>query len=530
MRNPFKNPRFTLFLVFLITMIGVAIAMPKTPVKIHYKNINIDTTIGGYDINLFGGRIHRDLELKQGLDIAGGVSVLLKADMSKIPEEDREEALKSLRDVIEKRVNLLGISESNVQTSKVGDEYRIIVELAGVFDTTKALDVIGQVAQLEFKTEAPTIYYDTKDTKFLYEKPADFEEANKKALEEYQKAVEEGKSEEELKDIPQQRYIEIPDWKSSDLTGADLRKASVVLNPQTGQPEIQLQFSAEGAKKFKTLTEENLNKRIAIFLDEQMLMAPTVNSVISNGQAVITGQFTVDEAKNIATQLNAGALPVPVEVLEQRTVGPTLGQESVNKSLIAGGIGLALVVLFMIAYYGWLGVFASISLVIYGIITLALYKFIPVVLTLPGLAGFVLSIGMAVDANILIFERIKEELREGKPRDIAFENGFGRSWDSIRDANVATLITAFILFNPFNWSFLPQSGPVRGFALTLSLGIFISLFTGVIITRNLVRVFYKKPKKHKKTSLEKSIKKENKQKNSTKSKSKFFRKGKEDKK
>ncbi len=511
MRNPFKNPRFTLLIVSFITLVGVVIALPKVPVNIHYKNINIDTTIGGYNINWFGGRVQRDLELKKGLDIAGGVSVLLKADMSKIPEEDRTEALKSLRDIIEKRVNLLGISEANVQTSKVGDEYRIIVELAGVFDTTKALDVIGQVAQLEFKTEAPTSYYDAKEQKILEEKPEDFDAENKKAEEEYKKAIDEGKSGEELAGIPQQRYIEIPDWQSSDLTGADLRKASVALNQQTGQPEIQLEFNAEGAKKFKKLTEENLNKRIAIFLDNQILMAPKVNSVIADGHAVITGQFTVDEAKNIATQLNAGALPVPVEVLEQRTVGPTLGQESVTKSLVAGAIGLGLVILFMIAYYGWLGVFASVSLMIYGIITLALYKFIPVVLTLPGLAGFVLSIGMAVDANILIFERIKEELRDGKPRDVAFENGFGRSWDSIRDANVATLITAFILFNPFNWSFLPQSGPVRGFALTLSLGIFISLFTGVIITRNLVRVFYRKPKRqHKKSKLERDVLKEGK--------------------
>ena len=231
---------------------------------------------------------------------------------------------------------------------------------------------------------------------------------------------------------------------------------------------------------------------MAIYLDNQIVIAPVVQSAILDGRAIISGQFSVDDAKILVTQLNAGALPVPVKVLEQRTVGPTLGQESVDKSVFAGFVGLSLVVAFMIFYYGRLGVIASVALVIYGLVTLAIYKFVPVVLTLPGLAGFILSIGMAVDANILIFERIKEELRLDKPLSIALENGFGRSWDSIRDANLATIITAFILFNPFEWGFLPTSGPVRGFALTLALGIFISLFTGVVITRNLIRVFYKR--------------------------------------
>lgn len=431
------------------------------------KSIKINRDIGGYSLNLFGGRYRRDLEVKQGLDIAGGVSILLNADMDQIPDNDRKQALNSLKDVIERRVNLLGISEANVQTSQSGDNYRVIVELAGIFDTQKALDTIGQVAQLKFKTAG---------------EPEEIE-------------IEGAEGEEPQK-------ITVPGYVDTDLTGADLRKAEVVFDQTAtggvaGLPQIQLQFNNEGTAKFRKLTQENVGKQIAIYLDDEILIAPNVQTPILDGIAVITNQngYTVEEAKSLVAQLNAGALPVPVTVLEQRTIGPTLGQESVNRSVFAGSIGLLLVITFMILYYGRLGFLASIALVIYGLTTLALYKLIPVVLTLPGLAGFILSIGMAVDANILIFERIKEELRMGKPLSLALENGFGRSWDSIRDANFATLMTTFILFNPFEWGFLPTSGPVRGFALTLALGIFISLFTGVFVTRNLVRVFYVKGSK-----------------------------------
>jgi len=460
-----QKPKFVLLLIFALTIFAVWIDFPKKTITIDYDSsqnsvlkkifgdrIFLKKEIGGYSINYFDGKISRDLEIKKGLDISGGVSVLLKADMEKISEEDREDALQSLRDVIERRVNLLGISEANVQTSRFNDEYRVIVELAGVFDTTEALKLVGETAQLEFRTE--------------FDIPSEVEEE-----------------------------AAFPTFIPTDLTGADLKKATVGFDNQgpapTNQPIIQLQFNADGTRKFKKITEENLYKRVAIYLDDVPIIAPTVQSVINDGSAQISGGFTIEEAKLLATQLNAGALPVPVSVLEQRTVGPSLGQESVDKSIYAGLIGLSLVIVFMILYYGRLGIIASVALTIYGLITLALYKFIPVVLTLPGLAGFILSIGMAVDANILIFERIKEELAADKPLSIALENGFGRSWDSIRDANIATLMTTFILFNPFNWPFLPTSGAVRGFALTLALGIFISLFTGVVVTRNLVRVFYR---------------------------------------
>jgi len=453
-------------MVMTLVAFVIMIDLPLIPVKINYElpkflggqTIKYDRMIGGYDLYAFNGKLRRDLSIRKGLDIAGGVSVLLEADMSSIVDSDRADALNSLKDVIERRVNLLGISEASVQTSNVSDKYRIIVELAGVFDTNQALSTIGQVAQLDFRIE---------DT-----------------------------------ETPPDETTGVPNFIPTDLSGANLQKASVVFDQDqtlnSSEPKIQLQFNTEGAKKFKEITEQNIGKRVAIYLDNQIVIAPVVQSAILDGRAIITGQFTLDDAKILVTQLNAGALPVPVKVLEQRTVGPTLGQESVNKSVFAGIVGLSLVILFMIFYYGRLGFLASIALVIYGLVTLAIYKFVPVVLTLPGLAGFILSIGMAVDANILIFERIKEELRLDKPLSIALENGFGRSWDSIRDANLVTIITAFILFNPFEWGFLPTSGPVRGFALTLALGIFISLFTGVIITRNLVRVFYKRSLRTKK--------------------------------
>ncbi|HEB13925.1 MAG TPA: SecD/SecF family protein translocase subunit, partial [candidate division WWE3 bacterium] len=193
----------------------------------------------------------------------------------------------------------------------------------------------------------------------------------------------------------------------------------------------------------------------------------------------------------IVAQLNAGALPTPISVLERRQIGPTLGQEALEKSVVAGLLGLSLVVFFMVGNYGRLGILATVALTIYAVLTLALYKLIPITLTLSGIAGFILSIGMAVDANILIFERIKEERRWGRDLKTAMELGFGRAWDSIRDANIATLATVFILFNPFNWQFLVTAGVVRGFALTLGLGVLISLFTGVVVTRTLVRVFYR---------------------------------------
>jgi len=274
------------------------------------------------------------------------------------------------------------------------------------------------------------------------------------------------------------------------LTGADLRLSQVTFETQDRQPAVSIKFREEGKEKFAELTRQYLNYPLAIILDGEIVTRPTVQTEIITGEAIITGDFSLEEAQQLAIQLNAGALPVPIKVLSQKNVPATLGQQAVTQSLTAGGIGLALVILFMSIYYGWMGIIASFGLVLYGLYTLAIYKLIPVTLTIPGIAGFLLSVGMAVDSNILVFERYKEEIRAGRDWKVALELGFGRAWDSIKDANIATLITGTILFNPLDFNFLNTSGSVRGFALTLILGIFISLFTGIVVTRTFLRLFY----------------------------------------
>ena len=281
-------------------------------------------------------------------------------------------------------------------------------------------------------------------------------------------------------------------FASTGLTGKDLKKATVQFDEQTGTPVVGIEFTPDGAAKFEEITTRSVNKPLAIFLDGYPISTPIVQQPISGGQAVINGGFTLDSAKNLALTLNAGALPVPISIIKQQNVDPSLGQDSIKKSLIAGGIGLIAVALFMVLLYGLPGFIAVLGLIIYGLITLAVYKLIPVTVRLPGLAGFILSIGMAVDANILIFERMKEELRKGHDQKSAMELGFGRAWDSIKDANIATLITTFILFNPLDWNFFNTSGLVRGFALTLFLGVVIGLFTSIFVTRTLLRNLYAK--------------------------------------
>ncbi len=440
------KPSRMLVAIIAVIVMALAIIIPSnTPLSLEFGPLkNLPVVVKPTTLNLFGRSISIDFPLKQGLDLQGGAHVVLQADMSSIAQEDKTQALESAKTVISRRVDLFGVSEPVIQTSVVDDEYRIIVELAGITDINQALDLIGQTAQLDFRELSP--------------------EASQAAT--------------------------IFDFIPTQLSGKNLKRAQVQFG-QTGAPEVSILFDEEGSKLFSEITGRNINKPLAIFLDGLPVTTPTVNQQIVGGQAVITGNFDTETAKNLSIQLNAGALPVPIEIIEQKNIGATLGQESVQKSIRAGIVGLSMVMLFMVLSYRGLGIIASIALLIYGVITLALYKLIPVTVTLPGLAGFILSVGMAVDSNILIFERLKEELRLGKRFELAMELAFGRAWDSIKDANIATLITAFILFNPLDWSFLNSSGMVRGFALTLSLGIAISLFTGIIVTRTLLRLFYK---------------------------------------
>jgi preprotein translocase subunit SecD len=254
---------------------------------------------------------------------------------------------------------------------------------------------------------------------------------------------------------------------------------------------VSLEFNPEGTKLFAQATKKYFHQKIAILLDDAIITAPVVQAEIPDGKAVINGNFDIKSAKALAAQLNAGALPLPLKIISQTQIGATLGRDSIDKGIFAGLVGLILVSLFMIGNYGYLGLIADLGLFIYALITLTLYRLIPVTLTFPGIVGFILSVGMAVDSNILIFERMKEELRRGQPWNLAMEMGFGRAWDSIKDANTCTIITALILFNPLGWHFLHTSGMVRGFALTLILGITVSIFTGVVVTRNLLRILAK---------------------------------------
>jgi preprotein translocase subunit SecD len=392
------------------------------------------------NISLLGRPFIRDLNFKLGLDLQGGTHLVYDADTSKVADADKQQAVLATKNNIERRINLLGVSEPLIQVSNSANQYRLIIELPGVKDVTDAINTIGQTAQLEFllpKTATPS-------------STADF--------------------------VP------------TDLTGKDLRIAQVQFNggnQTTGSPSIGLEFTPEGGTKFAKITRENTGRQLAIFLDGRPLTAPVIQQEISDGKAVITGKFTIDEAKRLTIQLNAGALPVPIKIVEQRTVGATLGSESIARSLFAGIIGYFVVLLFMLANYGLKGLLADIALTIYILLSLAIFKLIPITLTLAGIAGFILSVGMAVDANILIFERIKEEIRWGRPKRAALELGFHRAWTSVRDSNVSSLITASILF----WF---GTGSVRGFALTLIVGIAVSLFTSITITRNLVRAFYSK--------------------------------------
>jgi len=371
-------------------------------------------------------------DFRLGLDLSGGAQLIYELDTSKLEERDKGEATDRVVVVIERRINALGVTEPTIQGTTFGGKPAVIVELPGVTDIQQAIDLIGKTAQLEFYETGPD-----------------------------------------------------GNFQPTGLTGAFLSRADVQFNQgqQTigNEPVVSLQFNGEGAKKFEEITGRNVGKPIAIVLDGQIVTAPTVETVISGGNAVITGIGDIKEAKQLAIQLNAGALPVSISLIEQRTIGPALGRESLVNSLIAGLVGVFLVALFMISYYRLPGLVAVVALGIYALLALAIFKLIPVTLTLSGIAGFILSIGMAVDANILIFERMKEEQRKGAPINAVLAEGFSRAWSSIRDSNVSSLITATILY-------VGTTGLVRGFAITLAIGILISMFTAITVTRTFLKL------------------------------------------
>ena len=454
-----KHVRFLFWFIVFLTIITVLIDIPRMiPVSLDYniplvnKKISVHKTFLGFNPDLILHPLHikKDLAFVRGLDLAGGLSITYKADTSKIANDQKQNAVDSAKNVIENRINRLGVREPVVQTATVNGQNRVIVELPGITDVSSAMQLIGATAQLTFWEQGAS-----------------------------------DSAKQVLSDVPLglTQFLG-PNPKQTNLTGKDLQQATVTFNQNTAQPEIQLSFTSDGVSKFADITKRNVGKIVAIVLDNQVIQAPRVKEPILTGNSVISGGFTTEQAKLVSIQLNAGALPIPLTVLEQRTIGATLGESSLHKSLFAGILGFLIIVVFMSVLYGRLGVLASVALVLYTVFTFALFKLIPVTLTLAGIAGFILSIGMAVDANILIFERMKKEIRRGKPKNIAMELGFVRAWTSIRDSNMSTLITSTILY-------MFGNGIVRGFALTLAVGVLVSMFSAIVVTRTFLRTIYK---------------------------------------
>ncbi len=377
-----------------------------------------------------------------GLDLVGGTELVYRADTTNV--SDVGGAMQSLKEVIERRVNVFGVSEPLVQTESAGlvsgnKDERLIVELPGVKDLNLAISLIGQTPVLEFRLLKPDV---------------DLAEA--------------------LKNNPETKLDDV--FLPAELTGRYLSRATVQFDPNTNVPIVGLTFDSEGKDIFAKMTRENKGEVLAIVLDGQVLSAPTIQDEIRDGNAVINGTFTPEEARTLVRNLNYGALPVPITLLNSQTIGASLGEAALASGVRAGLMGLIALSIFLILWYRLPGLLASLALVIYIIISLVVFKLIPVTLTAAGLAGFILSIGMAVDANVLIFERTKEELKKGKSIHDALHEGFRRAWLSIRDSNISSIITALVLF----WL---GTSAVKGFALTLGLGVLISMFTAISISR-----------------------------------------------
>ncbi len=497
--------------------------------------------------------------LKLGLDLQGGAHLVYQADVSHIPESERDDAVSGVRDVIERRINALGVSEPVVQTNRSANgDYRVIVEMAGVFDVAEAKNQIGETPLLEFK-EAGSLQAEDQgnsaDADNLEEKNAENLARAKGLLERalagedfvvlateysedpgsaqnggdlgfvergmfvpefdavlFDESFESGSVWPELVESPfgwhiikkigerdgdngievQSRHILIrressataltPEWINTELTGKQLKRAELLFDQNTGSPQVGLTFDDEGKELFQEITGRNIGKPVAIFLDGEPISIPVVQQQIVGGQAVISGQFNIKEAKLLAQRLNAGALPVPIELISQQTVGSSLGKAAVDASVRAGIWGLVIVALFMMIFYRLPGVLAVISLAVYALVLISLFQLFGITITLAGIAGFILSLGLAVDANVLIFERMKEELRRGRVPSESIEIGFTRAWSAIRDSNISSLLTALILY----WF---GSSLIRGFAITLGLGIIISMITAIVITRSLIRLF-----------------------------------------
>ena len=406
-----------------------------------------------------------------GLDLSGGSHIVYEADVSLLEQYEVGDAMESLRDVIERRVNLFGVSEPIVQTEKgsvfgaESAQERLIVELPGVTDVDAAVEMIGQTPLLEFKLEKEGAGEIWEAQQEVYRALIAGEEPSEEIL---------------------MRATEEP-YMPTELTGRYLSRAQLAFDQTTGQPLVSLKFTDEGATLFADLTRENVGKVLAIYLDGAPISEPIIQSEILGGEAQITGSMDAQEAKTLVGRLNSGALPVPIHLISTQTIGPSLGEAARDAGITAGITGLLIVAVFIILWYRLPGVVAVVSLALYIMLMLAVFKLIPVTLTAAGIAGFILSIGMAVDGNVIIFERIKEELRRahgsggGEEADLraAMKEGFARAWTSIRDGNTTSIITAIILF----WF---GTSMVEGFALVFGIGVALSMFSAITITRTLL--------------------------------------------
>ncbi len=385
---------------------------------------------------------------KLGLDLNGGVQLIYKADTSAVSSADISGKMSSLKDLIERRVNVFGVSEPVIQVERVGvlggsSVYQLVVDLPGQTDIAQAIAQVGKTYTLDFRLLKS--------------------EADKSAT---------------------STFVLNNSFEQTGLTGALLNKASLEFDQNTGAPMVALQFNDEGSKLFAKITKENVGRNLGIFLDNTLIQMPVIREEISGGKATISGGFAgaegVKEARNLVNNLNLGALPLPIELVSTQSVGASLGSEAVKASLFAGFWAFIIIALFLIIWYRLPGLLAVISLAVYVAINLALFKFIPVTLTAAGIAGFILSLGMAVDANILIFERMKEELKRGHELGDAIKEGFARAWLSIRDSNTSSIITAIILY------YFSSTPVVKGFALVFGLGVLVSMFTAITASRTLL--------------------------------------------
>ena len=425
--------KIILALTILVLSGAVALFVYKSEPKL---NKNFDIT----------GSFFKTHPFRLGLDLSGGTHLTYKADISLVPVGQVGDSMNALRDVIERRINIFGVSEPVVQVQHSGfvsgaDE-QLIVDLPGVTDVKQAVDMIGKTPLLEFKIEAP-----------------------------------EGTPQKATVDKNGQVTLSLDSqFVPTELTGRYLKKATLEFDTNTREPKVSLQFDDTGTKLFAQITKSNIGKMVAIYLDGAPISTPVVREEIPNGQAVISGSFTPTEAKQLVGRLNSGALPVPISLLSTQTIGASLGDSATSAGVKAGIIGFAFIALFLILWYRLPGVVAVLSLSIFTIIVLALFKLIPVTLTTAGIAGFIISMGIAVDANVLIFERLKEELHAGRSIADAVSAGFTRAWSSIRDSNLSTIITATILF----WF---GTSLIKGFALTLGMGVLVSMFSAITISK-----------------------------------------------